>query len=81
MKTMRTIGHSESDDLIHWSPPRIMAYPDGEDAKTPDNGMHGIYEADGNPYESMWLNNFSMSNYTPVTKKEHQERDLQPPRP
>ena len=81
LQAARVVGQIESDDLIHWSSPRIIAYPDGEDAKQPLSGMFGIYEADGYPYESMWLNNFSMSNYTPVTKKEHQERDLQPNRP
>ena len=28
----RVVGQMESDDLIHWSSPRIVAYPDGEDA-------------------------------------------------
>ena len=40
------------------------AYPDGEDAKI--FGMHGIYEADGYPYESMWLNNLNMTIYDRV---------------
>ena len=55
----RTVGWMESDDLIHWTSPRIYAYPDGEDAKI--QGMYGIYEADGFPYESMWLGCFPMS--------------------
>ena len=38
--------------------------------------MQGIYEADGYPYESMWLNNFSMSTVTPATKEEMRERNL-----
>ena len=41
-----------NDDLIHWSAPRIIAYPDGKDTDQPKNGMHGIYEADGYPYEA-----------------------------
>ncbi len=70
----RVVGQIESDDLVHWSAPRIYAYPDGEDAKEPLNGMQGIYEADGFPYESMWLNNFSMSSVTPATKEEIREK-------
>ena len=77
----RVVGQIESDDLIHWSAPRIVAYPDGEDAKQPLGAMHGIYEADGFPYESIWLNNFSISSYTPVTPKKHRELDLHPNRP
>ena len=77
----RVVGQIESDDLVHWSAPRIIAYPDGEDAKQPKRSMHGIYEADGYPYESMWLNNFSMSNYTPVDKKQMIERKLVANRP
>ena len=72
----RVVGQIESDDLVHWSAPRIYAYPDGEDAKEPLNGMQGIYEADGYPYESMWFNNFSMSTVTPATKEEIREKNL-----
>ena len=81
LHTARVVGQVESDDLIHWSAPRIFAYPDGEDAKTALNGMHGIYEADGYPYESMWLSNFSMSNYTPATKEQRIGMNLIPNRP
>ena len=77
----RVVGQLESDDLIHWGPSRVIAYPDGEDAKTALNGMHGIYEADGYPYESMWLNNFSMSNYTPASKEQRIGMNLIPNRP
>ncbi len=77
----RVVGQIESDDLVHWSAPRIYAYPDGEDAKEPLNGMQGIYEADGYPNESMWLNNFSMSTVTPATKEEIREKNLMPTRP
>jgi hypothetical protein len=59
----RAFGWSESDDLIHWSPPRVYAYPDNEDAKM--RGMYGVYAADGFPYESMWLSCISMSANVP----------------
>jgi hypothetical protein len=59
----RVAGWAESDDLIHWSPPRIYAYPDAVDARTP--GMYGIYEADGFRYESLWLSCFSMTANAP----------------
>ncbi len=74
----RVAGQMESDDLIHWSPPRIMAYPDGEDAKTPDNGMHGIYEVNSFAYESMWLSNFSMCTWAPATRQQIRDRNLRP---
>ncbi len=57
----------ESDDLIHWSSPRVYLYPDGEDAKV--DGLWGIYESNGFPYESMWLNFLSMTCYHPPTKE------------
>ncbi len=75
-RAARVVGQIESDDLVHWSAPRIYAYPDGEDANVPLNGMQGIYEADGYPYESMWFNNFSMSTVTPASKEEIRERRL-----
>ena len=59
----RAVLWSESDDLIHWSNPRVYAYPDMKDAQT--FGMYGIYEADGWPYESMWLGCLSMTAYFP----------------
>lgn len=59
----RVAGWTESEDLIHWTSPRIYACPDNEDAKF--SGMYGIYEADGFPYESMWLGCFSMSANVP----------------
>ncbi len=77
----RVVGQIESDDMIHWSAPRIIAYPDGQDMDQPKRGMHGIYEADGYPYESMWLNNFSMTNYTPATKEQRIGMNLLPDRP
>ncbi len=78
-RAARVVGQIESDDLVHWSAPRIYAYPDGEDAKEPLNGMQGIYEADGFPYESMWLNNFSMSTVTPASKEEIRGRNSRRP--
>ena len=77
--TGRVMAMCESDDLIHWSSPRVYAYPDGEDTKQP--GMWGIYEADGFPYESMWLNPFSMTWYHPATREESRKRNLMPSRP
>ena len=59
----RVAGWSESDDLVHWSPPRIYAYPDSEDTRQP--GMYGIYEASGFRYESMWLGCLSMTANVP----------------
>ena len=75
----RVMAMCESDDLVHWSGPRIYACPDGEDAKMP--GMLGIYEADGFPYESMWLNHFSMSWNHPASAQEMRKRNLMPTRP
>ena len=75
----RVVGFCESDDLIHWSTPRIYAYPDGEDAKIP--GMHGVYEADGYPYESIWLNNFSMSTWIPMSRQWVEEKNMPKNRP
>ena len=57
----RAVGWMESDDLIHWSSPRIYIYPDSEDDKIP--GMYGTYEADGFRYESMWLGCLSTISY------------------
>ena len=66
----------ESDDLIHWSSPRVYVYPDGEDAK--ENGLWGIYESNGFPYESMWLNFLSMTCYHPPTKEVVEARPRMP---
>ena len=48
--TMRTSGMMESDDLLHWSRPRMIIYPDSLD--DPDTQ---IYEHYGFYYESMWI--------------------------
>jgi len=47
---LRLRTFSESEDLIHWSPPRMMFYPDRLDP--PDRQ---IYSHVGFVYESMWL--------------------------
>lgn len=59
----RAQGMMESDDLVHWSSPRIIVYPDSVDAKTA--GMYGVYESDGFCYESRWLGCLSMIAYRP----------------
>ena len=48
--TLRTVGHCESDDLIHWTRPRMTIHRDGLDE--PDTQM---YEHVTFPYESMWI--------------------------
>ena len=48
--TRRTSGMMESDDLIHWSRPRMTIFPDGLDASDTQ-----IYEHLGFAYESMWI--------------------------
>ena len=45
------------------------------------SGMYGIYETDGFPYESMWLNCLCMSWYHPASAEESRRRDLMPTRP
>ncbi len=47
---LRLRTFSESEDLIHWSPPRFMMYPDRLDP--PDRQ---IYAHVGFVYESMWI--------------------------
>jgi hypothetical protein len=42
----------ESDDLIHWSRPRMVAFPDRDDLA---RGIIGFYGLLGTTYESMWL--------------------------
>ena len=48
--TMRCRGMMESDDLIHWSRPRMTIYPDGLDASDAQ-----IYGHCGFVYESLWI--------------------------
>ena len=47
---LRLRTFSESEDLIHWSPPRMMMYPDRLDPRD-----RQIYSHVGFVYESMWL--------------------------
>lgn len=47
---LRLRTFSESEDLIHWSPPRMMMYPDRLDPKD-----RQIYAHMGFVYESMWV--------------------------
>ena len=49
-RTLRTAGQCESDDLIHWSRPRMTLHRDGLDE--PDSQM---YEHITFPYESLWI--------------------------
>ncbi|MCH2117434.1 MAG: hypothetical protein MK161_07010 [Pirellulales bacterium] len=48
--TMRTSGMMESDDLLHWSRPRMTLYPD-----TLDDLDTQIYEHYSFYYESLWI--------------------------
>ena len=48
--TLRTAGQCESDDLIHWTRPRMTLHRDGLDE--PGTQM---YEHTTFPYESMWI--------------------------
>ena len=48
--TLRTAGQSESEDLIHWTRPRMTVHRDGLDE--PDSQM---YEHTTFQYESMWI--------------------------
>ena len=47
---MRARGFMESDDLIHWSRPRVTLYPDAL-----DDADSQIYAQNSFCYESMWL--------------------------
>ena len=49
---------SESEDLIHWSPPRFMMYPDRLDPID-----RQIYAHVGFVYESMWVGLIQTMNY------------------
>ena len=48
--TLRTAGQCESDDLIHWTRPRMIVHRDGL-----DEGGSQMYEHITFPYESMWI--------------------------
>jgi hypothetical protein len=42
----------ESDDLIHWTRPRVVAFPDAVDF---ERGTIGFYGLLGSTYESLWI--------------------------
>ena len=69
----RAQGMMESDDLIHWSSPRIFIYPDSQDAKIP--GMYGTYESDAFHYQSMWFGCLSMIAYLPQEEGGQPEKE------
>jgi hypothetical protein len=43
---------TESDDLLHWSRPRMVAFPDQRDLAAGTIGFYGLL---GTNYESMWI--------------------------
>lgn len=49
-KYFRSRGFSESEDFVHWSPPRVTLMPDEDDPED----LH-LYGNTAWPYESMWL--------------------------
>jgi hypothetical protein len=42
----------ESDDLVHWSRPRVVAFPDRRDLEAGTIGFYGLL---GTTYESLWI--------------------------
>ena len=42
----------ESDDLVHWSRPRVVAFPDRRDLAAGTIGFYGLL---GSTYESLWI--------------------------
>ena len=42
----------ESDDLVHWTRPRVVAFPDQRDFTA---GVRGFYGLLGTAYESLWI--------------------------
>jgi hypothetical protein len=74
---IRVRGMMESDDLIHWSRPRIVFYPDGLDDPNAQ-----IYGHIGFFYESMWIglmrvmhNDFVPNSYKQTTIELTASRD------
>jgi hypothetical protein len=55
----------ESDDLIHWTPPRFLLFPDKHDE--PDCQ---IYSHIGFPYESMWIGMIRIMHVIPAGFKQ-----------
>ncbi|MBN2294927.1 MAG: hypothetical protein JXM70_21040 [Pirellulales bacterium] len=63
--TMRARGFMESDDLRHWTPPRMTIYPDTLD--DPDSQIYGNISF---CYESMWLGFLRVMHQRPVSYKQ-----------
>ena len=68
---MRTRGIMESDDLIHWTPPRMTLYPDGL-----DDSDSQIYGHLGFVYESMWIGMMRMM-HTKRVKGSHKQTTIE----
>ena len=49
-KPMRVFGMMESEDLVHWTRPRVSLYPDALDGPDAQIYRHATFE-----YESMWI--------------------------
>ncbi len=62
---LRLRAFMESDDLIHWSAPRFLLFPDRHDA--PDCQ---IYSHIGFPYESMWIGMIRIMHIIPAGFKQ-----------
>jgi|GEM_PF-789661 len=62
---LRLRAFLESDDLIHWTPPRFILYPDKHDA--PDCQIYGHM---GFPYESMWIGMIRVMHLIPAGFKQ-----------
>ncbi len=63
--TFRCRALMESDDLIHWSRPRMTIYPDSL-----DDADSQIYGHMGFCYESMWIGFLRMMHTRPVSYKQ-----------
>jgi len=62
---LRLRTFSESDDLIHWSSPRFLLFPDKYDDKDCQ-----IYGHIGFPYESMWIGMIRVMHVIPAGFKQ-----------
>jgi len=62
---LRLRTFSESDDLVHWSTPRFLLFPDKYDG--PDCQIYGHL---GYVYESMWIGMIRAMNLTPEGYKQ-----------
>jgi len=68
---MRCRGMMESDDLIHWTRPRMTLHPDGLDA--PDSQIYGHC---GFVYESMWIGMMRMM-HTKYAKNSYKQTTIE----